>query len=100
MMHDNRPNRADKSSQRLLTFNEQVKPNIVNDRGTNIKRPIEPTMVKSNQVPQRHAKTTTNTSVKMNNINNSGVPHGGLSFGVRLGEDLTPEEFSSFFGKS
>jgi len=73
--------------------------NDVNGTGSGIKRPKEPIMtLKRKQVQLSHPTTTAANADEKDGFN-SGLPGGvGVSFGVRMEEDMTTEEFSSFFG--
>jgi hypothetical protein len=73
--------------------------NDVNGTGSGIKRPKEPTMtLKRKQGQLSHPTTTAASAEKKNGLNSGLLGSGGVSFGVRMEEDMTTEEFSSFFG--
>lgn len=71
--------------------------NDVNGTGSGIKRPKEPTMTLKRKQGQLSHPITTAANAEEKDGFNSGLP-GGVSFGVRMEEDMTTEEFSSYFG--
>jgi hypothetical protein len=71
----------------------------VNGTGSGIKRPKEPTMaLKRKQGQLSHPTTTAANAEEKDVFKLLGGGGGGVSFGVRMEEDMTTEEFSSFFG--
>jgi hypothetical protein len=96
---DNRPNRNDESSWRRSMVNDDRRMSPLsgsNDGGSNddVKRPREPFTAKRDQVPQG---TTRPSRAAGNNIGSSRSFGRNISFGSQSEEDMTFEEYSSYF---
>jgi hypothetical protein len=96
---DTNKKRNDESSQQqrpMINDALNSPSNDVNGTGSGTKRPKEPTMTLKRKQGQLSHPTT--TAEKKDGFNSGLLGGGGVSFGVQMEEDMTTEEFSSFFG--